>query len=233
MYFQKFPLTFYSLDDRKSTQLIPNFLLRVKFTNEIITNFSALDEYDVKDGETPEILAHKIYNDSNMHWVILHLNEVLNPRFEWVLSQNQLSDYVESKYKKINGIHHYENLEGNIVNGVISITVDDTGGLESGDTIINLSGKGTGVIRGDLGSEGSNILVTDGGFQSGDIISKIYDYNVKTTIDTATPLNVVPITNFIFEERENEKRRRIKILKPQFIQTVQKEFENKIALTDV
>lgn len=233
MYFQKFPLTFYTLDDRKSTQLITNFLLRVDFADELSNNYSTIDEYDIKEGETPEILAHKFYNDSNLHWILLHVNKVLNPNFEWVLSSNKLNKYVQSKYFDSNGIHHYEDAKGNIVNGVLRLTVGDNIGFQSGDVIINLNGKGTGVLRGTLGDPNADVLVTEGGFKSGNQFSKIYDSTTKATIVTATPLNVTPVTNYLYEEKENEKRRRIKVLKPQFIQTILKDFENKLSLTDV
>ena len=85
MYFQKFPQTFYSLDNRASVQVVTNFLLRSVFPDEIKNNFTAFDEYDVRDGETPENLAFELYGDTNLHWIILHANEILDPRFDWPL----------------------------------------------------------------------------------------------------------------------------------------------------
>ena len=73
---------------------------------------------DVKEGETPERLADKFYGDSNYHWVILHVNEIIDPRFDWPLTTYQLEQYVGSKYgvANVQATHHWEDGSGNWVN---------------------------------------------------------------------------------------------------------------------
>ena len=80
MYFDKLPVTYYTLDDARSVQLVRNIFLRVIITDEIKNNYSVYDEYDIQDGETPEILSSKIYGNSEYHWLILHMNEIIDPR---------------------------------------------------------------------------------------------------------------------------------------------------------
>ena len=90
MYFEKFPYDLYSLDDLKSVQLITDILRRVTISDDIKSNSSIFDEYDVKEGETPERLADRIYGSTNYHWLILHVNEIIDPRYDWPLTTYQL-----------------------------------------------------------------------------------------------------------------------------------------------
>ena len=46
MYFDKFPYTVYSLDDRESVQLIKDIFRRITLDESIKNNYSLFDEYD-------------------------------------------------------------------------------------------------------------------------------------------------------------------------------------------
>lgn len=118
MYFEKFPYDLYSLDDLKSVQLITDILRRVTISDDIKSNSSIFDEYDVKEGETPERLADRIYGSTNYHWLILHVNEIIDPRYDWPLTTYQLEQYVGAKYGSANvqATHHWEDGNGNWVN---------------------------------------------------------------------------------------------------------------------
>jgi hypothetical protein len=119
MYFKKFPLDLYSLDNRNSIQLVTAIYNRVNVRNEVKENLTAYDKYIVKEGETPEIVAYKFYGNSYYHWIILHTNDIIDPRFDWPLTHYQLERYVSSKYggnEYIQSIHHYENSRGDWVN---------------------------------------------------------------------------------------------------------------------
>jgi len=63
----------------------------------------------VKDGETPELLAHDFYGDANRHWIILLANDIIDPFYDWVLQDIHLSKYVTKKYGTGNETdpHHY------------------------------------------------------------------------------------------------------------------------------
>jgi len=56
MYFKSFPYTFYSLDDTSTVQVVTNITNRITLSEEVKTNLGLYDEYDVKDGETPELV---------------------------------------------------------------------------------------------------------------------------------------------------------------------------------
>ena len=228
MYFQKFPYTFYTLDDRKTTQLIQNILIRNKINDEVKNSFVLYDEYDVRDGDTPEILAYKFYGDSNLHWLILHMNEILDPRFDWPLDTRKFQDYLNSKYPDINGIDHYEDSNENPINGNVILNASVFNNFNVGDVVYNLSSKGIGYIT---SSTSTSIIVTttEGGFKAGNLISNNIVGTSQATITSTTSITGTPVTFYIAEDRANEAKRRVRILKPQFVSAIIAEFDRKIA----
>lgn len=52
----------------------------------------------VRDGERPEMFADRIYGDSNLHWVSLSMNNMINPYYDWVLSSSSFENYIDEKY---------------------------------------------------------------------------------------------------------------------------------------
>lgn len=116
MYFSKFPYLLYTLDDGKTYQLTTDIFRRSAFINNVIQNISFYDEYDVQDGETPEIISDKFYGNSSYHWIIMMANNVIDPVLDWPMTYNQLVKYSEEKYDNIYAVHHYEDADGHIVN---------------------------------------------------------------------------------------------------------------------
>jgi hypothetical protein len=107
-YFEAFPYIDY--DGHK----MKDIFRRVKITDNIDDMFH-IYEYIVEDGETPELLSYKIYNDPNKHWVLLLINEIIDPYTEWPMSIDELERYTAMKYHDINGFHHYEDDTGAVV----------------------------------------------------------------------------------------------------------------------
>ena len=100
-----------------STQVvqIKDITRNIRFRRDILSNIAIYDEYDVIDGETPEIVAEKLYNNPNYHWIVMLMNDVYDYRKDWVLSQYDLEQYVTQKYgDTLYNSHHYE-LNGFIV----------------------------------------------------------------------------------------------------------------------
>jgi hypothetical protein len=81
--------------------------------------------YDIKESETPEILANKLYGDSEFHWVILLVNNIINVRTDWPRDSRELNDYINSKYSESGGVHHYIDADGDIVDGPTSYPVSN------------------------------------------------------------------------------------------------------------
>ena len=110
MYFSNFPLMAYDIEGDKTYKLVPDILRRVKLRANLKNGMFIFDNYDVKEGETPETVAFKWFGDSEYHWVILMTNNITDRYYEWPLSQPQFHTHLEDKYGvgNIDSTHHYE-----------------------------------------------------------------------------------------------------------------------------
>ena len=106
-YFSKFPMYAYDLQDTQNRTLITDILRRVNLKGNVAANTLVFDQYNVQDGEQPDIVARKYYGDSELHWIIVTVNNITS-RYDWPLDQVALSDFVSDKYDNPDGIHHYE-----------------------------------------------------------------------------------------------------------------------------
>ena len=96
-YFNFFPQVFYAQDSGlKSLDVLTNLTTRFTFEEEFKTNTSVYYKYDVEDGDTPEILAYKIYGSSEKHWVILLMNDIVDPLYDWPLKQQNVINFVNN-----------------------------------------------------------------------------------------------------------------------------------------
>ena len=114
-YFSYFPIIGYDVRGTKNdenVQTITNILTRVRKKLEIV-NHAFFEQYSVMDGDTPESLAHQVYGDSTLHWIILYGNYMTNPYYDWPLGYRDLQKFVNKKYgvANINNTHHYEDAD--------------------------------------------------------------------------------------------------------------------------
>jgi hypothetical protein len=117
MYFKAFPVINYSLDGGNTTFAITDIFRRVKALQENLETSLIYDEYDILEGETPEIVADKLYNESYYHWTILITNNIIDPRFDWPMSSAMLRNYIKRKYsiENVDAVKHYINDDDEIV----------------------------------------------------------------------------------------------------------------------
>ena len=88
------------------------------------------DEYDIVDGETPEIVAEKIYGDPEYHWIIMLANQKHDYISDFPLSEQALVKHIIATYgAQRYATRHYVNADGFVVNstatGAVSVSNDD------------------------------------------------------------------------------------------------------------
>ena len=108
MYFDTFPVIPYDSVGDYNFKEVTNILRRVRLRAKVKTNTLLFDTYDVKEGETPEMIADKLYGDPELHWVVLMVNDITDRFHQWPMNWSQFNQYVTDKYDDVNGIHHYE-----------------------------------------------------------------------------------------------------------------------------
>jgi hypothetical protein len=89
----------------------------IRFRRDILSQITVYDEYDIVDGETPEIIAEKVYGNAQYHWVVMLANDIYDYTSDFPLTQLALDEFVSDKYgDAADDAKHYVNAEGFIVN---------------------------------------------------------------------------------------------------------------------
>lgn len=101
MYFKDFPKFLYDFnygDGKTKTTIVADITRNVRIRKEILNNVTIFDEYDVQDGETPEIIAEKYYGTPEYHWIIM----LANDKYDWItdfpLTETQLVKHIRDVY---------------------------------------------------------------------------------------------------------------------------------------
>ncbi len=176
MYFDKnFPTILYDSEGNGNFKDVKNLLRRVILNTKVKSNALLYDTYDVKEGETPELIADKLYDDPELHWVVLIVNDITDRYHQWPMNYSQFNQYLADKYDNIDGIHHYEIAQS------------------SGDTSTKI---------------------------------EVYNNSALYTGDTDFYASATPITNREYEENQQEERRKIKLLDPNYLPQFIKEYES-------
>ena len=102
MYFKDFPNIFYTynINNQNVLKVVKDVTVNVRLRKQILESISLYDEYDIQEGETPDILAARYYGDSQYHWVIMLTNEKYDYLNDWPMPSAVLNDYIREKYNK-------------------------------------------------------------------------------------------------------------------------------------
>ena len=166
MYFESFPKIFYDSVGQGNPKVVTNLLRRVAIRAKVKTNTMLYDTYDVKSGETPEIIADKLYQDPELHWIVMLVNNITDRYHQWPMKEQQFNTFLNEKYDNPDGVHHYEISQ------------------ESGDTSTKI---------------------------------EVYANEALYTGDTDFYNSATIVTNREYEEREQDKKRQIRLLDPRYV----------------
>ena len=187
-YFNQIPNFDYisRLPDAKISDYIQvkNLFKRVLLREDIYSNLMYFTKYDIQGDDRPDNVAHRIYSDSSLDWLILLSNNITHIPTEWPLAQNDFDRFLLDKYGSYdnlyNGVHHHETVEVKDSNEVT--------------------------------------IVPEGLEVSADFTTTFYDYYVSGMV---TKLDITrPVTNYQYEEKKENKKRDIFILKQEYVSVV-------------
>lgn len=100
-FFDKFPVIRYNISGVKysSFQTVRNILFRTTIIREALSNSSSYVKYIIRDGDTPEILAAKVYDDPQAHWIIMYANDIIDAQYDWPMNTDVFKKYMVDKYR--------------------------------------------------------------------------------------------------------------------------------------
>ena len=246
MYFANFPKIYYDFpkDDSTTTlQVLTDITANVRIRKQVLENITIYDEYDIRDGETPEIIAEKIYGNPELHWIIMLVNQRYDYLKDFPMTSFELEEYTNYTYgqENIYNYHHYEK-DNVIVDGRAAVKIPNNviASIKIHDYIIGASASGRVE---SIGTNTVNVLMTNGRFNDGDLVTlsglrtneitekkiftRIINFNIPTNGFTISD-GYFPITNYEYEINENEKKRRIKLISKQLVDQLISEFKSLI-----
>ena len=182
-YFKELPDLLYPSLLPKSTRSdekirVKNLFRRAKIRTDA-NGLTLTQLYQVPEGERPEMTAEKLYEDPELDWIILTINNITSVRNQWPLTNDELQNYLLEKYGSQAALtepHHYETKE-----------IRDT----FGRVVLN---KG---------------LIVDENFT--------FTYSSNTGTEITDQNASGPVSNFVYETIENNKKRLINVLKREFL----------------
>ena len=78
--------------------LATNLMVRTELLPSLLNNPSLFYQYDIQDGDTPEVIAAKYYGDSYRYWLVMYGNQILDPQWDLPLSNYNFQLYLNDKY---------------------------------------------------------------------------------------------------------------------------------------
>lgn len=211
-YFNYFPTTIYSANNKTDgLDVVTNIIARFGFENSLKENSAAFYKYNIQDSDTPEIIADKFYGNVERHWIVLAFNDIYDPQWDWPLTQDSLIKYINNKYS---------------ANGAANTTVQT--GLEWAKSGNNVHSYYKIITR----TNPDDVTITETIELDAGTWANTPETNVDYTLQEGVTINQTVTkttkTHYEYELEENEKKREINLLKPEFVPAIEKEFKRVI-----
>ena len=169
---------------------VKNLFKKGKLREDIVSESSFFQKYTVTGNDRPDNVAFEVYGDPTLDWVVLLSNNIINVYEEWPLDQESFDAYVAEKYLDI------------FADEPATLLLE---GIHHYESVEIKDSNGTVIFPAGLQVD-NNQSVT------------FYDYGLEKEI---TISNVAtPITNYAYEEKLNNRKRIINLLKPKYLNVV-------------
>jgi len=212
-YFGNFPRTFYTKENNSSgVDLITNILSRFSFEKAFKENTAVFYKYQIQDSDTPEIIAAKYYDDPEKHWIVLLFNDIIDPQYNWPLKYSSFINYVNEKYA---------------ANGASNTTVQS--GITWAQSQNNIHSyyqvntRTSTAVTADSKTIKEKVRITANAYAN--VIVGTTSYTLKNGTVINETVSKEKLTYYDYEMEENEAKRKIKLLKPEFATDVFEEFK--------
>jgi hypothetical protein len=213
-FFNYFPKTLYTSNNLTAgVDTVTNIIARFGFESTLKNNSAAFYKYNIQESDTPEIIASKYYDNPERHWIVLLFNDIMDPQFDWPLQYQPFIDYVNTKYSANN----YADTANTGVTGLAwSMNVNNVQAYYKIVTRTNFDDisivEKLEVDANTYANVGAS--TTTYTLQDGSTITQKITKETKTYYD--------------HEQELNEEKREIKLIKPEFVPQIEKEFKKVI-----
>jgi hypothetical protein len=190
---------------------VKNIFKRPKLRGDLKNVFTAFADYVIAEDMRPDEVSSSIYGDPRYDWVVLIANDITNYRSQWPLNSTSFEKYILEKYgsyEALEEIHHYET---KLFRDEYERLVLPPGlKVDSNFTMKYLQTTPSRTYEVDYGVVDSQTNFTT------DNAGTVRDVNGKILQNT----EVIGVTNYQYEVNINDGKRRIKVVKAEFLDTI-------------
>tara|TARA_Y100001937_G_scaffold21965_1_gene31097 strand:- start:674 stop:1405 length:732 start_codon:yes stop_codon:yes gene_type:complete len=236
-YFANYPKVLYRFGNEIDPVVMQNLGTYVDIVDQVKDDITIYSDYTVLDGDRPDILAFRMYGDIRYYWLFFYVNDNLREE-GWPLTSQEVFEQMEKYYP-----HQFIRTYGNWFKSNFKIGNRATGKTSGafGDIVQTFPDTGQIIVdvKNDKNFTKSEVVEAGFGFFNPDTIEiqatgRQYDAVHHYEDATGKFVDINPLeepgaqfTPITFSERfvdENEKRKRIKIIKPDVISQIYSEF---------
>ena len=188
-YFSSIPNVDYDINGTEPNQFrsVTNIMQRIRFKPSVLENITDYYPYYVREGERPDIVSFNTYGTVAYSYLILLINNIVDPLFDWPLPSRQFENYIIEQYGSVSAAqstnkYYYQ------------------------------------VVRAEVAKTGISERVPE--------YKIIVDQTTYNSLDSSvrSAQNV-----YDYEVEQNDNKREIKLINPDFIQDI--DYEVKTAFT--
>jgi|TARA_Y100000289_G_C3928223_1_gene154788 hypothetical protein len=236
-HFSKFPYVLYNFGNEIEPVIFQKLGTYVDIIDQVKDDITAYADYTVLDGERPDILSHKIYDDIRYYWLFFYVNDHIREQ-GWPLTANEAFEQIKKYYP-----NQFIRTYANWFNSDFKIGNRATGKKSGafGEIAQTHPDLGQIIVKVENGLKFQKSEVVEAGFgffnpdtfniqTTGPQYEAVHHYeDADGKYVDIDPLQEAPslVTPITFAERfldENEKRKRIRIIKPDVISQIYSEF---------
>jgi hypothetical protein len=172
---------------------VKNLFKKGKLREDIFQNLAFFEKYKILGDNRPDNVAFEVYGDSTLDWVVLLSNNIVNIQSEWPLTQNSFDDCLFNKYMQQDD-YTEEDVYNSVYNGIHHYETTEV-------------------------KNSQGVVIVPAGLQvSSDYSVSYYDYFIDNQVDSGNI--AVPVTNYEYEEKLNNDKRNIYLLKSTYLNII-------------
>ena len=246
-YFKYFPKVAYKFGEEASENTFENISVYADIIEQVKNDVAAYEEYYILPGERPDQVSLKLYDTPNYHWSFFLLNDDIKEQ-GWPLSNENLFRYAEKEYNNTVLVTRANIANifkiGQTVSGLSSgaeavikfrdinlgqlwINTPSTG-FTNGETI---SSQGTGQFADTITLKSSSLQYN--AVHHYEDVNGVWNdlgINPVTGNKEEPAADLTPITWLDRLNKQNDKLKKIKVIKPNIIGTIAESFREAVSL---
>jgi hypothetical protein len=190
-------------------------MARSKILDNLQDNALLFYTYNIQEGDTPEIIAHKYYEDPYRYWIVLYVNKLMDPLWDWPMNYQTFNDYLVAKYDAEYKLAvQAETTTATSTYGYVQSTVYR---YEKIITTTDLYSNKVTVKKNSINFDDYYALTES------TVTYKIPSVLGETQVTVSISKNIVYI--YDYENDLNESRREIKLLNKIFVGNIEEQFK--------